>query len=169
MEMFKIDDFIIYGSTGVCQITDIKVMDQVGIERKSYYVLKPLYQGGIVYTPVDNNKVFMRPIISSFEVEQLIDSIPSINASAYHCRESNQLIRYYDSVMKTHDCEKLMELTMSIGAKKKSMEQQKQKMGSVDERYMKLAEDVLFGELAAALSINRDDVPNYISARLAHS
>lgn len=167
--MFKIDDFIIYGSTGVCQITDIKVMNQVGIERKSYYVLKPLYQGGIVYTPVDNNKVFMRPIISSFEVEQLIDSIPSINASAYHCRESNQLIRYYDSVMKTHDCEQLMELTMSIGAKKKSMEQQKRKMGSVDERYMKLAEDVLFGELAAALSINRDDVPNYISARLAPS
>lgn len=167
--MFNIDDIIIYGSTGVCQITDIRVMDQVGIERKSYYVIKPLYQGGIVYTPVDNKKVFMRPIISSLEVEQLIDSIPFINASAYHCRESNQLIKHYDAVMKTHNCEQLMELTMSISAKKKSMEQQNRKIGSVDERYMKLAEDVLFGELAAALSITRDEVPEYISVRLAQS
>lgn len=167
--MFKIGDFIIYGSTGVCQVTDIAVMDQIGLESKRYYVINPLYQGGVIYTPVDNNKVFMRSIISTLEVEQLIDSIPSINAEAYHCRESNQLIKHYDAVMKTHNCEQLIELTMSIYAKKDFMNQQNRKIGSVDEKYLKLAEDVLFGELATALSINKDEVPEYISARLGRS
>lgn len=167
--MFNIGDFIIYGSTGVCQVTDIAVMDQVGLERKRYYVINPLFQGGVIYTPVDNNKVFMRPIISTLEVEQLIDSIPFINAAAFHCRESNQLIKHYDAVMKTHNCEQLIELTMSIHAKKDLMSQQNRKIGSVDEKYLKLAEDVLFGELATALSINKDEVPEYISARLGRS
>lgn len=167
--MFKIGDLIIYGSTGVCQVTDITVMDQVGIERKSYYVIKPLYQGGVIYTPVDNKKVMMRPIISPGKAKQLIDSIPSIKAEAFHCRESTQLIKHYDAALKTYNCDQLIELTMSIYAKKQFMLQQNRKFGAVDEKYMKLAEDVLFGEMAAALNINKDEVSEYISARLSHS
>lgn len=167
--MYKIGDFIIYGSTGVCQVTDIEVMDQTGSERKRYYVIKPLYQGGVIYTPVDNEKVFMRPIISSGEVEQLIDLIPSIKAEAFHCRESNQLIKHYEKILKSHDCENLIELTMSIGAKKQFMKEQNRKIGAVDEKYMKLAEDVLFGEMAVALCISKDEVSEYISTRLARS
>ena len=29
-----------------------------------YYVLEPLYQSGVIYAPVDNEKVHMRPVIS---------------------------------------------------------------------------------------------------------
>jgi CarD family transcriptional regulator len=164
--MFQIGDLIIYGSTGVCQVTDITVMDQIGVGRKSYYVMNPLYQGGVIYTPVDNKKVLMRPIISAGEVEQLIDSIPSMKAEAFHCRESNQLIKHYDAVLKTYNCEQLVELRMSIYAKKQLMKEQNRKFGAVDEKYMKLAEDVLFGEMAAALQINKEDVSAYITNRL---
>jgi len=36
----------------------------------------------------------------------------------------------------------------------------------VDERFMKRAEELLFGELAAALDIPPESVPGYIEARL---
>ena len=167
--MFKIGDLIIYGSTGVCKVTDIAVIDHIGIEGKSYYAITPLYQCGTIYVPTDNKKVFMRPIISIAEVEQLIDTIPSTEAEAFHCNASNGLIKHYDSALKSHECKHLIELAMSIHAKKEFVAKQNRKLGSIDEKYLKRAEDLLFGEMAAALNITRDEMPEYISDRLRQS
>ena len=56
---------------------------------------------------------------------------------------------------------------MSLRAKKQGLEQQKRKFGAVDERFMKRAEELLFGELAAALDIPKDRVPEYIADRVS--
>ena len=37
----------------------------------------------------------------------------------------------------------------------------------IDERFMRRAEELLFGELAVALGIEREDVPDYIAGRLS--
>jgi len=165
--MYMIGDLIIHGNTGVCRITDITTRDFSGADKdRLYYILKPLYQDGTIFTPVDNTKVFMRPIISEDEAEQLIDMIPSIHAKAYHSPVMRQIAEHYEASIRTHDCADLIELTMSIHAKKQIVEQQKRKLGSMDERFMKRAEELLFGELAAALGIPKDKVPNYIAARV---
>ena len=39
----------------------------------------------------------------------------------------------------------------------------------VDERFMKQAEQLLFGELAAALGITPEQVPGYIAAEVAQA
>ena len=46
------------------------------------------------------------------------------------------------------------------------MHRQKRRFGTVDERFLKQAEDLLFGELAAALEIPRSEVRGYITARV---
>ena len=69
--------------------------------------------------------------------------------------------------METYDCVDLIKLTMSLYVKKKEAEAQKRKFGAVDERFMKEAEELLFGELAAALDIPREDVRGYIEKALA--
>ena len=43
---------------------------------------------------------------------------------------------------------------------------QKKKFGAMDERYMKRAEDMLFGEFAVALGIDKNEVQAYISKRI---
>ena len=55
---------------------------------------------------------------------------------------------------------------MSIYAKKQMVEEQKKKFGSVDERFMKKAEELLFGELSAVLGIPRSEVSKYIASRV---
>ena len=65
--MFQPGELLVYGSTGVCQVLSIdQRQDYVNGVKQSrlYYQLKPLYQGGVIYTPVDNDKVVMRPVIS---------------------------------------------------------------------------------------------------------
>lgn len=41
-----------------------------------------------------------------------------------------------------------------------------QKFGSVDEKYMRRGEDLLFGELAAALDISKNEAAKHVAARI---
>lgn len=165
--MFKVGDLIHYGSTGVCRVSDITTRDFAGLDKDQlFYILAPLYQDCTISVPVSNTKIFMRPIISKEEAERLIDLVPTIQAEAYHSKVVRELVDHYEETLNTHDCAELIELTMSIYAKKEHAEQQNRKLGAVDERYMKQAEELLFGELGAALGIPKDSVPDYIAERI---
>lgn len=164
--MFGIGDLIIYGSMGVCRVETIEQRKLPKGGEQAFYILKPLYQTCSVSTPVDNDKVFMRPVISREEAHRLIDAIPGVRAEAYNSKVLRQLSEHYETIIKHYDCAELIELTMSIYAKKRMCEEQKRKFGALDERYMKRAEDMLCGELAVALGIERQEVQPYIEARI---
>ena len=108
----------------------------------------------------------MRSIISKDEAQRLIDGIPAIRAQAYHSKAIKDLTKHYETFMKSYDCSDLIELTMSIYAKKTEALEQKRKLGSVDEKFMKRAEDLLFGELSVALGIEKEDVAEHIAAKV---
>ena len=167
--MYQVGDLIIYGSTGVCNITAITTLDYPRVDKsKLYYELKPFYQNGVIYAPVNTTKVYMRPIISRDEVEKLISMIPEIRAEAYHNRILSQLAEHYQALLSTHNCLDLLELSMSLYAKKQLAEQQNRMFGAIDKRFMKRAEDLLFGELSASLNIPKDKIPEYIADRVDH-
>ena len=90
-----------------------------------------------------------------------------MEASPYQNRNLNQLREYYRAWLERFDCESLIGMTKSLYLKKQEAESQKRKFGAVDERYMKEAEDLLYGEFAAALEIDRDKVENYIACSLS--
>lgn len=162
--MYQPGDMIIYGSTGVCRVKEITRLDFRSGDQL-YYALDPLYQDGVIYTPVDT-KVFMRPVITKEEAEALIDKIPTMQAAAYHSSVLRELEEHYAGYLKSHDCGDLIELAMSIYAKKQLLTAQRRKFGAVDERFLKRAEDLLDGELAVALGVPKDQVGAYISARV---
>ena len=163
--MYKIGELIFYGSTGVCRVEGIEDHETGGESRK-YYVLKPTCQDGKIYIPVDS-KVYMRPVISREEAEQIIDAIPGIKAEAIQERSFTQLAARYDQLMAGHDCEALVRLVMSIYAKKQYAESHGRKFGQIDARYMKRAETLLYGELSAALGLDYDKVQPYIAQRVS--
>ncbi len=165
--MFKPGDMIVYGGMGVCRVEAIETKRLSKTEEKEYYILKPLYQRCTVSTPVDNQNVVMRPVISREKAEELIGQIPSINAQAYNNKVLRQLSEHYEACIKSFDCMELIKLTMSIYKKKKIAEEQKHKFGALDERYMKKAEDMLFGEFSVALGIEKNAVADYISEKIA--
>jgi CarD family transcriptional regulator len=165
--MYKSGDMIIYGNSGVCVVQDITKMNHPESDtQKMYYVLKPLYETYTISTPVDNDKVLMRPVISRREAERLIDIIPTIQAEAYSCDSMGDLTRHYEALIRTYDGEELIRLTMSIYSKNQSRVGQKLKPGAIEKRYLKRAEDLLFGEFAVALGIPREEVPDYIEAKI---
>lgn len=165
--MYEINDLIMYGGTGVCKVSDITNPGFAGTDvDRLYYVLEPLYQSGVIYAPVDNDKVFMRPVISEDEVNSLIDTIPEIHTEIYQSSSIQQLTKHYQSVIDTHKCLDLIKLTKAINQKNTEAIKHNRNLGQIDKKFMKRAEELLFGEFAAALHISKDSVQDYIATRL---
>lgn len=161
--MFNKGDRIFYGQTGVCIVEDISEKVLTKNHKKLYYTLRPLYQqNNIIYAPVESDKVFMREIISEDEVKKLIQKVPELYEKALNGEEKADYQDYIDS----HSCEELLELAVMIYSKKQAAKRMKKKMGFIDEKYLKRAEELLFGELAAALNITPAEVPEILFAEI---
>lgn len=163
--MYKIGDKIIYGQTGVCQITDICEKVFIKNQKREYYVLKPHnLENNTIYAPVSDNKVFMRELITKSEAEDLIKSIPIIVEKLSKSEEATK--EDYIAKINNHSLEELVELTAIIYSKKLSVAKMKKRLNAIDEKYMKIGENLLFGELSVVLGIPIDSVQNYIEYRL---
>lgn len=165
--MFEIGDYVVYGNAGVCKVSDITKMNFAGLDKnKPYYVLDPVFQNGTIYSPTDNDSIMIRPIITKEDAVNLIDAIPSMDGDAYYNSSLQQLSQHYKDFLQSYDCEDLVEMTKSIYSKKREVEDRQRPLGQVDKRFMKQAEDLLFGELAVALGIEKEQVFDYIEARI---
>ena len=161
---FSIGDLIVYGETGVCRVDDIVEKEFMG-EVRPCYKLQPLYQSCMIFTPADNEAVFMRPIISAEEAKSLIDGYKSVEPEECPPASPRALCERYDKIIKLHDCSALIKLSVSIRAKREALLDKKKKLSAVDERYLKRAEDLLYGELAAALNMEKHLMSGFIHNR----
>jgi len=165
--MFEINDFIVYKNRGVCKIVDIKTIknDDNSINQV-YYFLKPAYKNYTIQAPVNEAK-YMRPVITADKAEELIDKIPSIRPKIFSSDNSIETRRHYEKYFKNNDCVDLIELIMSISAKKKEAENNNKKLSEIDKKYLDKAEELLYSEFAAALGMAKNKVKKYILSRVA--
>lgn len=76
--MYKVNDTVLYGNEGICQIENIieKKLTNQSIE---YYVLKPVYKdNATVYVPTQNQDLVkkMKKLLSYDEIMDLIQNMP---------------------------------------------------------------------------------------------
>lgn len=164
--MFKTGDCIVYGSYGVCKIQSIGPMDMSGATKDTlYYTLEPVYApGSKVYTPVGNKKVIMRPVISQEEVKELLDDIPEIEQLLVADERSCE--QMYKNALRTCECRELIKIIKALCLRKKIRQEDGKKVTAIDEKYLKLAENQLYGELAVPLNMERDKVEAYITEHI---
>lgn len=160
--MFEIGDYIVYGNVGVCEVVEIGTLDSPLIpEDKLYYTLVPCYTNGSrIFTPIDNEKVVMRSIISKDEALELledIDNISSLDITEEKGREAK-----YKEVFSTCDCRDLVKLIKTIYERKEQRQAEGKKLTVADEKYIRLAEESLFGELAIPLDVDVEKVKDYV-------
>ncbi len=160
--MFNIGDKVFYGQTGVCIVEDISEKAFNKNLKGLYYTLRPIYQhNNIIYAPACSDKIFIRKIISKYDAQKLIEIVPELWKKAFDGQSEED----YKSALESHSCEELLELVIKIYSKKQAAKQIK-KLGFTDEKYLKRAEELLFGELAAALDISLEEVPKVLFEKL---
>lgn len=161
--MFNVNDYIMYGTTGVCKVLDIKKEKNMDDVEEDYYVLHPVYtDNGVIKIPVNNDKIFMRSILSEKDVASIISQI-----SEYETiweddgRKRNEKFK---SILKMGKCEGWIQLIKSIKLKKRENKSAGRNMYQADEEIMKSAKKLLFQEFATVLKIQPDEVSSYITS-----
>ncbi|HJC47524.1 MAG TPA: CarD family transcriptional regulator [Candidatus Lachnoclostridium pullistercoris] len=164
--MFQAGDVIVCGSHGVCRVEKVGPISSAAADRdRIYYTLKPLYErGSVVFTPVDNQKMVIRPVISREEALRLIDGMR--DAEGLGIQDEKKREEGYKEALKTCRAEELVRMMKTIYARGRSRAARGKKATDADSRYLKLAEDYLFGELAVSLDLDRDQVKAFIRERI---
>lgn len=164
--MFQKDDYVIYGSNGVCTVKDIGPLDMPGVPKeRMYYTLVPYYtKDSQIFTPTDSNKVVMRALIRKDEILQLIEEIPTIEL--LWIKDEKQREAQYKDALRKCDCRELIRIIKTIYTRRQDRLAEGKKMTASDEKYFHLAEDSLYGEFAVTLGIERGQVQEYIANRV---
>ncbi len=161
--MLKVNDYVVYGSTGVCQITNIVKEEYSGNETE-YYVLHPVFHNNMtIKTPVNNPNVYMRPIFTKDEVLSLIASLPDKETfSIDDGKQRTQRTVTFKAALKTGNNEDWVKVIKTIYLEKEAKSAINKKIPKTDEEIMNTAEKYLAEEFAIALNISPDEVVPYI-------
>lgn len=164
--MFETGDYVVYGHNGICQVMGVTTMDMPGISKdRLYYILRPEGQKeGKIFTPIDNDKMVLRKVMTKEEAEALIKEIPSIEI--LEVTDDKRREEQYKECIKSCECRELIRIIKTIYLRKQERLSQGKKVTAVDERYLKMAEDNLYSELSILLGVPKNKMVDYISSRL---
>lgn len=148
---------------GVCQIENISKTDFSGTDRMYYYLVPRFEKDTTIYVPVDSDKVMMREIMTRQEAERFVQALPSVECKSYANDRERPLV--YKQVFQSGNCLELASMIKEIYQMEQSR-RGKGKLLSIREKDgVKVARKLLFGELAVALNMYPEEVPDYIEGQ----
>lgn len=166
--LYAAGTLILYGRTGVCRVEGVTERTLPGEKEPTlFYLLRPQYQNGTISAPVEkveDGTIFSRALMSREQARAFIEALPTLPATPYYNQNLNQLRDHYRQQLQSLTALDLAQLIRSIYQKRQ--ESKNRKLSVVDQRFMDEAEGLLYGELAAALGISREEVCGYITKTL---
>lgn len=161
--MFSVNDYVVYGSEGVCKVESIGHPEIAGLDKmKEYYTLSPVYRSGKIYTPVDS-PLHMRSVISKNYAEELIGGIKEISGDLDVPKDAKLANVYYRDLVRSYECVKLISVIKYVFAKQRAFAAVKRNIPAVDLKFFKIAEEMLYGEFGFVLGIDPKEVKGYIA------
>lgn len=163
--MFRVNDYVVYGSTGVCRIADIKKDASSYDAETEYYVLTPVFENNMtIMIPVNRPNLAMRAVNTSEEVMSLIAAMPEIEAA--WIQDEKERSAYFKDALRSGKQKEWVKIIKTINLEKEARAAAGRKMAKNDDAIFKTAEKCLNQEFAFALNIQPDEVPAYILEHL---
>lgn len=166
---YRVDDVVLYGTEGICRITQIEKREMMD-ELRDYYILKPVYKDKTtILVPVNNEKLVSRMRLALTEAEALavIKAMPSEETA--WIENEGERIATYKSVIASGETQKIAQIIKALYQHKKEQEDIGKKAHAVDDRLLKSAESLLYDEFAYALGIEAGEVVQIIAETLEPS
>ena len=161
--MFKVNDYVMYGSTGVCKIIDISKEKHISInsEETDYYVLHPVFNDNIVIKiAVNNPNAQIRAILTKDEVLSLIKTMPE--QETIWIDDNRERSEYFKAILKSKESEDWVKLIKTLFLEKEARSLVGKTLTKTDEGIMNTVEKLLYEEFAIALGISPDEVLAFI-------
>lgn len=161
--MFCVNDTVLYGTDGVCTVTDITTR-VFGKEKAEYYVLTPLHQtGAVIYVPTASEVLAakMRRVLSADEILTIIRNIKKETCLDWIADENVRRL-HFKTVLQSGDRYELIRMIKTIYLHGQQQKENGRRLHHSDEMMMKDAEKLLYDEFGYVLAIKPDDVLPFI-------
>lgn len=163
--MYKIGEYVISTNNGICKIEDITHPDFVSEKDKMYYEILPVGEAKTkLYVSVDKASDRIRKVMTEEAATKLIDEIPTIDET-WIDNDKQREMKYKEAIYSGKP-ELLVSIIKTMYFRKMKRTATGKKNTLVDERYFKMAEEHLYGELAFALGKEKDDMEQLITERI---
>ncbi|MGN1096189.1 MAG: CarD family transcriptional regulator [Eubacteriales bacterium] len=160
--MFEKGETVYYGTAGVCRVSDICHSPFDRNDKRMYYVLEPnnFNNGTIIYAPIDNDKVILRPLMTKDEARKIISSFPSL--PLIKIVNEKQRREEYRNTMKDGSPTALAMIIKTIYYRKQNAAKDKKRVSDTDVEFDKVARRGLFGEISCVLNITEAEIDSMI-------
>lgn len=164
--MFSIGQKIIYGSDGVFTVEEYSSSPIDKNDKRQFYVLRPVHgpSGNLIYTPVDNDKVMMRAIMTRQEALFFIEKIPDIEPVSVE-KEKNRSESYRKAMQRAQG-EDYVSIIKAVHQRRENCIRLKKRLSESDTEYEKKAKICLYGEISSSLGIPFNEVESFIVSKL---
>ena len=168
MNMYGIGDYVAHYKEGICEVVAIGTLNiSCSDKKKDYYTLKPVYDSrGVLYTPVANERRQIREVITAQEAEILIKEMPKIEVLGISEEKKREAL--YKEALFKNECRAWISVIKTSYSRKMKRLSSGKKSINMDDKYLGMAEKFLFGELAMALGMSKEEVKRYITEKIEH-
>ena len=165
--MFEIGEHIVYGTSGICRVEEICTSPYDKNDTRSFYLLIPVHNpmGSTIYTPVDNDRVPMRRLMTPEEIENLIGLMPSIEPVQVPAEKQRREI--YRSTVFALRPEGYVSVMKTVERRREELTAARKHFPVSDMEYGRIAKHLLYSECAHVLGVPEDSMEGYIAKRLA--
>ena len=164
--MFEIGECVVYGTNGICRVTDICPSPYDPSDTRSFYLLVPVRNpmSSTIYTPVDNGRVPIRRLMTPEEIDAFILTIPQIEMLAVPVEKQRREL--YRNTVGSLCPEGYVSVMKAVEERRERLSAAHKHVPVSDLEYGRLARHMLYSEISHVLAIAEESVEGYIAEKL---
>lgn len=164
--MFEIGEFIVYGINGICRVENIGPSPYDKTDTRTFYLLIPVNNpmSSSIYTPVDNDRVPMRRLMTREEIEALILAMPEIETLEVPVEKQRREI--YRAAIGGLRPEGYVQVIKTVNRRRRELSATRKHFPMTDLEYGRLAKHLLCSECAHVLGVSEEAADAYMLSSL---
>ncbi len=160
--MFSVGELMVYGTNGVCRVEEIGQSPFGADDTRLFYKLSPTSDRAnlVIYTPVDNDKVIMRPLISAEEARALLAAVDEIGIVEVPLEKKRRDI--YREHLATVEPREYISVIKTAVQRREEFKRTRRRLPDIDNDAEHIAKTSLYGELSVVLGMSREEIHEMI-------
>ena len=164
--MFSVGDHIVYGINGICRVEEIGPSPYDKEDKRTFYLLIPVNNpmSSTIYTPVDNERVPMRLLMTREEIGALIDAIPDIETLEVAVEKQRRDI--YREVIGALVPRGYVQVIKTVRRRRAELTAARKHFPVTDLEFGRLAKHLLCSECAHVLGMTEEEADRYLGEHI---
>ena len=167
--MFELGTMLVHPTYGVCEVVHIGRIDMKNVkDERLFYTLVPLYDSkSKLFIPTDSDGLGLRPVMTKESALELVASLPAMEPITVQNEKEREKV--FKEMIRGGNCEDISRIIKTLYLRKKARLAAGKKAVSIDEKFLFMAREQLYGELAVSLGIEKNGVEDYIAQSIEHA